>query len=111
MVSHKQGLTQIFSFNYRLNHNPLKGIYDLLISNASYDRDNGKFECRVKLTGTGANVHSQKHTLTVLTAPQPPSVAPGTLVVATEGKRQDLICSSSGGSPDPTVRWYREGKL
>lgn len=94
-----------------MNYHPEKGIYDLLISNASYERDNGKFECKVKAGGSGTNLHAQKYTLTVLTAPQPPAVAPGTHVTTTEGKRQELTCSSVGGSPDPQVRWYREGKL
>lgn len=82
----------------------------MLISNASYERDNGKFECKVKAGGSGTNLHAQKYTLTVLTVPQPPAVAPGTHVTTTEGKRQELTCSSVGGSPDPQVRWYREGK-
>lgn len=95
---------------YRLNYHPEKGVYDLLISNASYDRDNGKFECKVKAGGSGDNLHSQSYTLTVLTAPQLPLVMPGTHVTITEGKTQDLTCSSIGGSPDPMVRWYKEGK-
>ncbi|KAF5284702.1 hypothetical protein FQR65_LT13455 [Abscondita terminalis] len=95
--------------NYRINYHPEKGIYDLLISNASYDRDNGKFECKVKAGGSGANLHAQRYALTVLTLPQQPAVAPGTHVTVTEGKRQELSCSSIGGSPDPLVRWYKEG--
>ncbi|XP_017769905.1 PREDICTED: hemicentin-1 [Nicrophorus vespilloides] len=95
--------------NYRLNFQPEKGIYDLLISNTSYDRDNGEFECKVKAGGSGANLHAQNYTLTVLTAPQIPTVTPGTYVTSTEGKKMELTCSSIGGSPDPVVRWYREG--
>ncbi|XP_071050518.1 cell adhesion molecule Dscam2 isoform X1 [Onthophagus taurus] len=94
--------------NYKLNYQPEKGIYDLLISNASYDRDNGKFECKVKAGGSGTNLHSQSYSLTVLTPPQAPTVMPGTYVTATEGKTLDLTCSTMGGSPDPIVRWYRE---
>jgi hypothetical protein len=30
-------------------------------------------------------------------------VAPGSIVVATENKKQDLTCTSIGGSPDPTI--------
>lgn len=97
-------------FIFRLNYHPEKGTYDLLINNASYDRDNGKFECKVKAAGSGTTLHSQKYSLTVLTPPRPPTVSPGTLVTTTEGKRQELTCSSVGGSPDPQVRWYREGK-
>lgn len=85
-------------------------MYDLLISNASYDRDNGKFECKVKVGGSGTNLHEQKYSLTVLTPPQQPTVTPGTHVTVTEGQHQELTCSSVGGSPDPMVRWYRDGK-
>lgn len=95
----------------RLDYHPEKGIYDLLISNASYDRDNGKFECKVKAGGSGANLHVQKYTLTVLTPPQEPLVTPGTTVTTTEGVPQELVCSSIGGSPDPQVKWYREGEF
>ncbi|XP_018335575.1 hemicentin-2 isoform X2 [Agrilus planipennis] len=95
--------------NYRLNYHPEKGVYDLLISNASYDRDNGKFECKVKAGGSGANLHAQRYTLTVLTVPHQPEVAQGTYVTATEGKPLNLTCSTVGGSPDPSVRWYRDG--
>ncbi|XP_045473454.1 hemicentin-2 [Harmonia axyridis] len=97
--------------NYRLNYYPERGIYDLLISNASYDRDNGKFECKVKAGGSGTNLHAQKYSLTVLTIPQTPEIAPGSHVTVTEGKRQELTCASKGGSPDPQVKWYREGSL
>lgn len=85
-------------------------MYDLLISNASYDRDNGKFECKVKAGGSGTNLHEQKYSLTVLTPPQQPTVTPGTHVTVTEGQHQELTCSSVGGSPDPMVRWYRDGE-
>lgn len=82
-----------------------------MISNASYDRDNGRFECRVKAGGSGASLHSQSYQLTVLTPPQQPIVTPGVRITATEGRRQELTCSSIGGSPDPFIRWYREGNL
>lgn len=45
--------------NYRIDFKPEQGRYDLLISNTSYDRDNGKFECRVKAAGSGQDLHSQ----------------------------------------------------
>lgn len=99
------------NFYYRLNYHVDKGIYDLLISNASYDRDDGKFECKVKAGGSGQNLHTQRYSLTVLAAPQPPQIAPGSIVTVTEGKRQELTCSSVGGSPDPEVKWYREGEF
>ena len=78
-------------------------MYDLKIENASYSRDNGRFECRIKAVGTGADIHQEYYNLTVLTPPQPPLVAPGHIAEATEEKKQDLTCSSIGGSPDPTI--------
>ncbi|CAD7079851.1 unnamed protein product [Hermetia illucens] len=95
--------------NYRIDYKPERGIYDLQILNASYSRDNGRFECRVKAAGTGADVHQEHYNLTVLTPPQPPLVAPGINAIATEGMKQELTCSSIGGSPDPTITWYRDG--
>ncbi|XP_055386183.1 hemicentin-1-like [Condylostylus longicornis] len=95
--------------NYRLDFRPDKGIYDLQIRNVSYNRDNGRFECRVKARGTGADVHQEHYNLTVLTPPQPPLVAPGAIAVTTEDKKTDLTCSSIGGSPDPIIHWYRDG--
>jgi hypothetical protein len=92
----------IFSFR-RIDFRPEKGIYDLEISNASYSRDNGRFECRIKAIGTGADVFQEYYNLTVLTPPQHPLIAPGKIVVATEDKKQELTCSSVGGSPDPTI--------
>lgn len=45
----------------------------------------------------------------MLTPPGPPRIAPGPNPVATEGRPLELSCTSTGGSPDPVVRWYREG--
>jgi echinoid protein len=90
-------------FIHRIDFRPKRGIYDLTISNVSYSRDNGRFECRIKAVGTGADVHQEYYNLTVLTPPQPPLIAPGKIVVATEDKKQELTCSSVGGSPDPTI--------
>ncbi|KAH8262159.1 hypothetical protein KR038_004700, partial [Drosophila bunnanda] len=95
--------------NYRLDFRPSRGIYDLQIKNTSYNRDNGRFECRIKAKGTGADVHQEFYNLTVLTAPHPPMVTPGNLAVATEEKPLELTCGSIGGSPDPMITWYREG--
>jgi len=94
---------------FRLDFRPELGIYDLLISNSTYERDNGKFECRLKEAGTGREIHSQSFQITVLTPPSPPRISPGTNPVATEGRALELSCTSSGGSPEPIVRWYREG--
>ncbi|XP_032584885.1 hemicentin-2 isoform X2 [Drosophila mojavensis] len=95
--------------NYRLDFRPGHGIYDLQIKNTSYNRDNGRFECRIKAKGTGADVHQEFYNVTVLTAPHPPMVTPGNIAVATEEKPLELTCSSIGGSPDPTITWFREG--
>lgn len=90
---------------HRIDFRPDRGVYDLKISNVSYSRDNGRFECRIKAVGTGADVHQEYYNLTVLTPPQPPLIAPGRIVVATEAKKQELTCSSVGGSPDPSITW------
>ncbi|XP_073825110.1 uncharacterized protein [Musca autumnalis] len=95
--------------NYRLDFRPNRGIYDLQIKNTSYNRDNGRFECRIKAKGTGADVHQEFYNLTVLTPPHPPIISPGNIAVATEDKPLELTCSSIGGSPDPLITWYREG--
>ena len=89
---------------YRVDYKPEQGRYDLMITNASYDRDNGKFECRVKASGSGRNIHFQSFMLTVLTPPSPPQISPGLNPIATEGKTTELTCSSSGGSPDPVIK-------
>lgn len=86
-----------------MDFKPERGIYDLHIENAAYNRDNGRFECRIKAIGTGADVHQVYFNITILTPPQSPMVAPGTIATATEDKKLDLTCSSIGGSPDPTI--------
>lgn len=95
--------------NYRIDFRPEEGRYDLTIMNTSYERDNGMFECRVKASGTGRELHSQAYTLTVLTPPEPPKVSPGPNPTVTEGRKIELACSSAGGSPEPYIKWYREG--
>lgn len=95
--------------NYRPDFQPENGIYDLHIQNVSYARDNGRFECRIKASGTGADVHQEYYNLTVLTPPTEPLISPGNLAIATEDKKIDLTCSSVGGSPDPIITWYRDG--
>lgn len=94
---------------FRLDFRPDYGIYDLHITNSTYERDNGKFECRLKAPGTGLEIHSQSFQITVLTQPGQPRILPGPNPVATEGRPLELSCTSSGGSPDPIVKWYREG--
>uniref|UniRef100_A0A1B0AV29 Ig-like domain-containing protein n=1 Tax=Glossina palpalis gambiensis TaxID=67801 RepID=A0A1B0AV29_9MUSC len=97
----------------RLDFRPKSGIYDLQIKNTSYNRDNGRFECRIKAKGTGADVHQEFYNLTVLTPPHPPVISPGNVAVATEDKPMELTCSSIGGSPDPMITglWLRKTKL
>ena len=92
-----------------MDYRPESGIYDLIINGTSYDRDNGRFECHVKARGSGIDLFAKTYILTILTIPQPPQIAPASFVIATEGRRQDLTCSSMGGSPDPTIEWFREG--
>lgn len=102
----KINLTISFSLRFplcRLDFRPGRGLYDLQIKNTSYNRDNGRFECRIKAKGTGADVHQEFYNVTVLTAPHPPMVTPGNIAVATEEKPLELTCSSIGGSPDPTI--------
>ena len=41
-----------FQENYSVDHRPEEGIYDLTIKSAFYDRDNGRFECRVSRVWT-----------------------------------------------------------
>ena len=84
------------------------GRYDLKIKNASYDRDNGEFECRMTEKGSGNSLHSSKSQLVVLMPPSQPSISPDSMT-ATEGKATNLTCSSLGGSPPPDIKWYKNG--
>lgn len=93
--------------NYRVDMNLLEGRYDLEVRDVSYERNNGKYECRVKISGSGVNLYHKNVTLTVLRPPGPPSITPAT-ASATEGKRIELQCNTYGGSPEPEVKWYRE---
>ncbi|XP_033338035.2 hemicentin protein echinoid isoform X2 [Megalopta genalis] len=91
---------------YKVFMNLEEGRYDLQIRNVSYERDNGKYECRVKANGAGIDLHRKFITLTVLRAPGPPTITP-TSATATEGQEMKLQCDTNGGSPEPEVRWYR----
>jgi echinoid len=88
---------------HRITFKPNEGLYDLWISGATYDRDNGKFECRLKERGTGIELHSQFFDVTVLVPPSAPQINPVN-PVAVEGQSTELVCSSVGGSPDPVLR-------
>lgn len=96
--------------NYRVSFKPSEGHYDLLVSGATYDRDNGRFECRLKEQGTGNELHAQSINLTVLVPSDPPQINPVN-PVAVEGQPTQLVCSAQGGSPDPVLRWYRKGEV
>lgn len=92
-----------FWLGYRISFKPAEGQYDLLVSGATYDRDNGRFECRLKEQGTGIELHSQSVDLVVLVPPSAPQINPVN-PVAVEGQTTELVCSSTGGSPDPILR-------
>ncbi|KAL1139642.1 hypothetical protein AAG570_006620 [Ranatra chinensis] len=95
---------------FRLDFRPEEGRYDLHISNVSYARDDGKFECRLKVSGTGKDIHSQSYQVTVLTPPGAPRVGPSANPTATEGKPFEITCTTRGGSPDPDIKWFRQGQ-
>ena len=62
----------------------------------------------MKETGSGEDLYKKVVQLTVLLPPEAPRILPSE-PTATEGRSVDLTCSSSGGSPDPLIRWYRNG--
>ena len=49
-----------------MDNRPSEGVYDLEIEGATYDRDNGQFECRMKEGGSGRELHSKSVTVTGL---------------------------------------------
>ena len=101
--------SQLFSFRiFSVNYQPQNGVYDLEITNATYNRDNGQFECRVKEGGTGRVLHKKSIELTVLLQPSRPYISPQS-VTAVEGKQMNLTCSSVGGSPPPQINWFNTG--
>lgn len=91
-----------------MEQSPEEGRYDLHISHADYERDNGKFECRIKEDGTGQELHSHTVSLTVLLPPKKPSITKSSSE-AVEGQDYSLTCSSQGGSPAPSLAWVRRG--
>lgn len=92
-------------FFHRIIFAPTEGKFDLMISNITYERDNGQFECWVKAGGSGRTMHSQGYNLVVLSQPKPPVLNTGPLALAQEGRQLNLTCSSSGGSPSPVIKW------
>jgi len=93
---------------YKLDINPQEGKYDLIINSASYYRDNGYFECRVKKSGTGEDIKSTYYQLTILSIPNPPTIQPQ-FPIANENQEYELTCYSTGGSPAPEIEWFRNG--
>lgn len=95
--------------DYTIEFNPEEGFYDLRIRNVTYDRDNGRFDCRTKKKETGEQLHSKAMELTVLLRPSKPRIIPSELT-ATEGKKLNLTCETLGGSPHPQIKWYQQGR-
>ena len=50
-----------YSTGYTVEHQPELGRYDLKIKNATYDRDNGNFECRKVEFGTSFTANSSSN--------------------------------------------------
>lgn len=96
--------------HYNIDFSPQEGKYDLLISRANYDKDNGKFECWLKEGGSGVDIYSVSYAVTVLIPPGEPRITPAN-PIAREGEPTPLTCSSEGGSPDPQIHWYKDGIL
>ena len=59
---------------FRVDHQPREGRYDLHLSHANYDRDNGRFECRIKEDGTGVELYTLTVAVTVLLPPGPGTI-------------------------------------
>ena len=69
---------------FRVDHAPREGRYDLHLAHANYDRDNGRFECRIKEDGTGVELYTVTVGVTVLLPPGPASITKSS-VEAVEG--------------------------
>ena len=54
----------ILFLSFSVDNRPSEGVYDLEIEGATYDRDNGQFECRMKEGGSGRELHSKSVTVT-----------------------------------------------
>lgn len=52
--------------DYAVDHQPHEGKYDLIISQAQYDRDNGHFECKIQEPGSGVVIKSVSYLVTIL---------------------------------------------
>jgi len=80
-----------FSLFYSVDHRPRDGVYDLTVTSAAYDRDNGQFECRMKEGGSGRELHAKAVQLTVLLRPGQPEIHPAPKIGT--GKKYLLIYS------------------
>jgi len=98
-----------YSQGYTIHFDPKQGVYDLHIDSATYEQDNGQFECRFTQSGSGNKLHSSLVELVVLLPPGPPTIKPNNSTV-TESKHFNLTCASSGGSPPPEIVWYKNGE-
>lgn len=100
------------STHYKLDYFPDQGKYDLTITKAQYEKDNGReLTCRVHYDPNSdlvSEVYTINYVITVLIPPGEPRITPAT-PLAREGIPFELTCSSQGGSPDPVIQWYREG--
>lgn len=56
-------------------------------------------------------IRSRFATLTVLVPPEPPVIAQGDFIQATENKEIELECESIGGKPAATVGWSTHERL
>ena len=95
-------MSYLFKLFFRPYLDESSGYYDLFIPHATYDRDNGVFECLLKEHNTGTVLHTTTFNLTVLIPPSSPRITPE-VPTATEDKPFELTCSSKGGSPDPQI--------
>lgn len=54
--------------------------------------------------------HTTNNNKKLIVPPGPPIITPNN-PIAREGEKFRLNCSSEGGSPDPLIQWFRDGKL
>ena len=102
--------TSVLAADYQVEYDAQAGGFDLVIDRAQYDRDNGKFDCKVQESGNGGILFESTYMVTILLPPGPPMIEPSN-PVAREGELFKLGCSSTGGSPDPIIQWFRDGVL
>lgn len=52
--------------NYRVDFSPEAGRYDLRVDRANYERDNGLFQCKIVIGGTGTVLKEANYLVTIL---------------------------------------------